>query len=568
MFVFEAFLFFVLNYLKYLLFFGYFYFSGRSINLIISKFYKNRNESVILKIRKEIIYPILGLIFIGNLLILLNYFIELKNNLILIILIISLMPNLSDLRFKYSFNNYNLIYFFVIPSILIISISDITFHYDAGYYHLNHQNWLRESNLIIGMVNIFWPFGMSSIFEFLSAVLWVDNSFILLHFLNLIFIHFLYNFLFFFLFVSKDRVLKNCSIFILIFSFLDNFGLGGGRNGYIYIQEVGKQDTAVAILTIFLSLILLKQIYEKSAESIDLVYAMLIAFFTFQIKVSGVFIFLLLLLNLLQLLFNKSHGLTNILYLSIPTLLISFLWFTKSFLTTGCLIFPVSTTCNKNLKWYEPGSTERIESYTTETSFAFMEYFLSKDLSFINWFQDFFGLISENGFATFYRNVYSNFLFSILFLIIVKYLFFQKKENSITFNLILFAYLFTGLSYLVFYGPIPRYTTGILTIFAGIIGFFVKNYKYKISDKLLLVIFIFSIGLVPRLNSYKSFLFNSEIVLEANKNNIGKDIDELQIWTKPETGDRCWIDISCSMNKENVKFVDNFIFKTAFKIYD
>ena len=23
-------------------------------------------------------------------------------------------------------------------------------------YHLNHQNWLRESNMLVGMVNIFW----------------------------------------------------------------------------------------------------------------------------------------------------------------------------------------------------------------------------------------------------------------------------------------------------------------------------------------------------------------------------------------------------------------------------
>ena len=81
---------------------------------------------------------------------------------------------------------------FVIPSILIISSSTTNFHYDAGYYHLNHQNWLRESNLIIGMVNIFWPFGMSSINEYISAFFWFDSSFILLHFLTLFFIHFFF----------------------------------------------------------------------------------------------------------------------------------------------------------------------------------------------------------------------------------------------------------------------------------------------------------------------------------------------------------------------------------------
>ena len=552
----------------------YFYLSGRALNLIIHRFYKNigKHQNIILNVRKEILYPILGLIFSGNLLIFLNFFIELKNNLIFIILLISLLPNFLELKIKPGFDKNNLIYFFVIPSILLVSISDITFHYDAGYYHLNHQNWLRESNLIIGMVNIFWPFGMSSIFEFLSSILWFDNSFILLHFLNLIFIHFLYNCLFFFLFISKDNILKNCSLFILLFSLLDNFGFGGGRNGFIYIQEVGKQDSAVAILTIFLSVALLKHIYKKNAGSIDFVYAMLIACFTFQIKVRGVFLFLLLGFSLFQVILNKTYKVKEIFYYSTPTLIISLFWFTKSFLTSGCLIFPVSITCNKNLKWYEAGSTARIEAYTTETSFAYMEYFLSKDLNFINWFQDFFGLVSENGFATFYRNVYLNFIISILILITIKYLFFKQKANKTYFKLILFSYVLSGLSYLIFYGPIPRYTTGILTICAGAIGFFVQNSKYKMSEKLLLIIFVISIGLVPRLNSYKSFIYNSEIVLEASKNNIGKDIDTIQIWTKPETGDKCWIDITCTMNNEilnlkitlssrqHSKFMINYIF--------
>ena len=66
----------------------------------------------------------------------------------------------------------NIFLYIFIPGILLISSSDINFHYDAAYYHLNHQNWLRSSNLIIGTVNIFWPFGMSSIYEYISSMLW------------------------------------------------------------------------------------------------------------------------------------------------------------------------------------------------------------------------------------------------------------------------------------------------------------------------------------------------------------------------------------------------------------
>ena len=37
------------------------------------------------------------------------------------------------------------------------------------------------------------------------------------------------------------------------YSLLDNFGVQGGRNGFLYIQGVGKQDVAVGILVAFIS---------------------------------------------------------------------------------------------------------------------------------------------------------------------------------------------------------------------------------------------------------------------------------------------------------------------------
>ena len=121
----------------------------------------------ILNIKAEYVYPFIGLIFLGNLLIVLNYLIPLKNIITYVVITVFLCFNLLKVK-KFNFEFYklqNIFIYVVIPSILIISTIDITFHYDAGYYHLNHQNWLRESNMVIGMVNIFWAFGMSSIYE-------------------------------------------------------------------------------------------------------------------------------------------------------------------------------------------------------------------------------------------------------------------------------------------------------------------------------------------------------------------------------------------------------------------
>ena len=145
------------------------------------------------------------------------------------------------------------------------------------------------------MTNIFWPFGMSSIYEYISAVLWTQKGLINIHYLSIIFIHFIYSFIFFNIYESKNTKLKNASVLLLIFSVLDNFGVLGGRNGFIYIQEVTKQDTSLSILLIFTGLMIIYSLYINSFEKVDIITLSLFSLFIIQIKVSGVIIYYLLL---------------------------------------------------------------------------------------------------------------------------------------------------------------------------------------------------------------------------------------------------------------------------------
>ena len=87
------------------------------------------------------------------------------------------------------------------------------------FYHLNNQNWLRESNLIIGFVNIFWAFGMSSIYEYLSAILWNGNNFQFLTYLN-IFLFTFYQIITENIIKNKESLYKNSLVIILIFQYL------------------------------------------------------------------------------------------------------------------------------------------------------------------------------------------------------------------------------------------------------------------------------------------------------------------------------------------------------------
>ena len=186
---------FITIFFKYILFYFILYFAGRAFVIVTNKIFRNQLTlpSSILFLKSSLIYPIIGLIFIGNFLILINYIFPLNSIYVFIFLFLFCLINLSVIKTKnpFRFTNINTFFYYVfIPCILLVSTYSISFHYDAGFYHLNHQNWLRESNMILGMVNIFWAYGMSSIYEYISAVLWFDSSFVFLHFLNLIFVHF------------------------------------------------------------------------------------------------------------------------------------------------------------------------------------------------------------------------------------------------------------------------------------------------------------------------------------------------------------------------------------------
>ncbi len=282
--------------LKYISIFIFFFFLGRTLVILFNiKNLKNINIDYlkIFNLPINLFYPILGVILFGNILFIVNFIFPIGNN-FLIFLVFSIQ--LLNFMKKFNFNNENDFKYFIftyifINLILLITSFNISFHYDAGFYHLNHQNWLRNSNIIFGFVNIYWPYGIGSIYEYISAALWFDRTFILLHFVNLIFIWFFYSFLTYNLIKSKISFYKYSSLFILIFAILDNFGVDGGRNGYIYIQGVGKQDITLGILFYVISIFLINLISKTRFDKNELYFLLITSLFLFQIKVSSVIIF-------------------------------------------------------------------------------------------------------------------------------------------------------------------------------------------------------------------------------------------------------------------------------------
>ena len=198
--------------LLFLIFYIAIYFYGRGFIRLFKI-----SSLTIFKIPIPFFYPIVGLFFIGNISVLLNFFVELTNPFARVFLISLFFLNLIKSDKAINIKN-KIIQLFVIPGILAISSLGVGLAGDAGLYHLNHQEWLRTSKVVFGLVNAHFRFGFSSISEWIGANFWINENLTLLHFLNLIYIVFFFQVAFHYIFNDKDATYRKAFIGILIVS--------------------------------------------------------------------------------------------------------------------------------------------------------------------------------------------------------------------------------------------------------------------------------------------------------------------------------------------------------------
>ena len=520
--------------IKYYLLLIFLLFFGRSFIVIYSKFFLNKmsDEIDIHGINIYVLYPFVGLFILGNLLFLINFFLPLKSNfsyLVLLFLLINIYEKIN-LNYFIKYMKYSSLSIF-----LLVSSYNVNFHYDAGLYHLNNQLWLRESNIVQGFSNIYGAFGVSSIHEYISAFFWFDQSFILLHFINLIFIGSLYSFLIFALLISKENIIKSSAFFVLIYSLLDNFGISGGRNGFISIQSVGKQDVPIAILFFITSIFILASLINKKYSEEEVIIYSIFSLFLYQLKVSGVTISFLYLIYIFYFFKSKNHNVNKKIKTLASFFLLFVLWTVKTLFQTGCLVFPLARTCFASLAWVDKKYLKTIEEVTVEYSFSY-----DFKSSFFEWFQQYI-TITPN------YVILLNFFFSLIALLLLKFIFFKasKPENR---NLIIVSYILFNIIFYLRFGPDSRYLMGIQLLIVAIIGLY-SSFKYSFNDRFIMSLIIISIFLVPRLDSYRSFdlLSNPKISLPV------QEMETLHGRLFPNEGDQCWANINCSANKSDYK---------------
>lgn len=369
-----------MTYLIFIAFYNFIFFIGRGVFCLLSSMGYVEIKNKIFNLEIYYLYPLIGLFVIGNLTVLLNFFTAITTLLTFIMLLVLILFNLIKINFNYE--KKFLISNLMIPLVLSFSTNSVGLHYDAGLYHLQFQNWLKSYKVVENLILANSRFGYASIYDYISSNFWWKENFILLHFQNLVFISAFVSILIHYLFFQENLFLKLSSISIFLYSFLDNFGFRGGRNGFIYIESIGKQDTGFAIIFFLVFIFIIYSIKYNYYSLNGLFIISTLSLFAFQLRLFGVFIIVMFVLYL----YKTSQKFSILQMIKVTYLQITFgiLWLIKNMITSGCIIFPVSITCFEQLV---PGIDKIVYQQSTSLAKYYRAYSLGDNV--IIWGRDF-----------------------------------------------------------------------------------------------------------------------------------------------------------------------------------
>ena len=437
-----------------LLFIGFhifLYFLGRGFFLTVYKLLKfeyKLDNKYIGNTKFEYFYPLIALFIIGNLTVAINFFVGTNNIILFASAVLILFMNF--LKMNLSLDKNSILYFGVIPFILSVSSYGINLAQDAGLYHLNTQGWIREERIHFGLYNLHSRYGYSSLFDYISSNFWLEQNYLFLHFINLTFIVLFFIFLYSNLFLSENAFLKNLSILVLIFGVLDNFGLSGGRNGFIDIEAVTKYDTPFAILYFLAGSLIINNLITERFGAYDLLIISYLLLFSLQLRIFAITLLPLFFLFLFK--FVRKEDLKYTFKILSTPIILALIWLLKNVLISSCLFFPVKQTCLNFLPWSNVKSAaleaQELNIFHIYYSFdqninSWLQNWLSKDINYSTFFNYLisFGVLFIFNLIIFKKSsikINKNTQILIIFSIIIPYIFWILSAPGIRFGLGLF----------------------------------------------------------------------------------------------------------------------------------
>lgn len=345
-------------------------------------------------IEKKLFYSVNNIDFFYGLFILvllslfINFFVPLKFFSTLIV-IIGLFLFIYGKKIK--IYNINFIFYFIlIPIISFFSYFNGS-NVDSPMYHLQVLKWIGEQKISLGLINLEIRLGMNSSWHSFLALM--DISF-----KNWSTKYYISNILIAVMTVQvisqKTLSLSNLFLFLsacylVLFSYLHPFNNG------IILNHLGNPEVDIAAMVFFLfSIYLFLKLVKTNFISKELTDLLsVVIFLSISTKLSNIALVLIPLYIFFK---HKQYFFLNSTHYVI--LLASCLWMVRSFLISGCLLFPVKFTCF-NTPWLE--SIDKIEYFSKiimgfardtrlRDKYTNFDYVIESNQWILPWFQNYF----------------------------------------------------------------------------------------------------------------------------------------------------------------------------------
>jgi len=320
--------------LHFLLFFLVAFFNGLFFLYFFNKHELNNNFFGI---------SLIGIAITGLFAQFINFFIPLSDyviyfNLLLILVLSILNKKLFKIKFEIK-------YLLILPVFLlvILNIYGSKFSDDLNHYHYSYILNTDNFNYIIGLNHLQWHFGLSSLWLITHSYFNFDHSRLQdIHVLNGLLLFLILNLFLSEIFQSFKK--KKISIYIPIIFLISIFIL----IKYSRLKEFGV-DRPAFLLFYFLIYFYIKNFFinKKQYNNNNIYILTTLCLAIIFIKITFAFIIILPLYFFL--IDKKLSLLSNKKIILIGTICV--IYFTKNFIISGCLIYPIEFLCFESLSW-------------------------------------------------------------------------------------------------------------------------------------------------------------------------------------------------------------------------
>ena len=466
---------------------------------------------------------------------------------------------------KIKIYNINFIFYFIlIPIISFVSYFNGS-NVDSPMYHLQVLKWIGEQKISLGLINLEIRLGMNSSWHSFLAL--VDISF-----KNWSAKYYISNILIAVIAVQvisqKTLSLSNLFLFLSV-CYLNLFSYLHPFNNGIILNHLGNPEVDIPAMVLFIfSIYLFLKLVEINFASKELTDLLsVVIFLSISTKLSNIALVLIPLYIFFK---HKQYFFLNSTHYII--LLASCLWTARSFLISGCFLFPVKFTCFST-PWYE--SVDKIEHFSKiimgfardtrlRDKYTNFDYVIDSNQWILPWFQDYFLNTSLLKIST--ALLLLSIFLAILFLVLNKSFYIHNiiKKNVI---FILIYFIITVLIW--FKAPEIRFGWGWIIAFpclivSGLIFHlpYIKNIKQFYFSSILAGLFILLVSKHLEKFQVQHLILNKKIHSYENIIKIG-NYNNVEFYQS--TNSQCLDFIKVCVNQQKKRY--SVVSKFHYKIY-